>query len=161
MSKCKAPRSPLRKRFVTRTSMAGTTRQLASFDFAHDPHQDDSAHNRYQNGVDGAALPGETEQPHDPAANHSAHYAKNDVAQGAVAGTFHDFACRPTGDQANQNPPDKMQHTPSFWKLAVRAASENREVLSRPYFAATILVLCGLNVPCSSPILVPSNPSDS
>src|ERR1044071_1013172 len=107
-------------------------RQLASFDLAHDPHQDDRAQNRNQDGVNGAALPGESEQPHDPAAYHSANNAKDDIAKEAKAGALHDFARCPPGNQANQDPPQEMKHTPSFGPRSPEVRVRKSRVSSRP-----------------------------
>src|SRR4029077_19357708 len=110
-------------------------RQLASFDFAHDPHQYDRAQNRNQDGVNGAALPGKTEQPHDPAAYYSANNAKDDIAEGAKAGAPHDFARCPPG---NQDPPQEMQHPPSFCTPQPWGRVRKSRFSSRPSFAAAI-----------------------
>ncbi len=76
-------------------------------DGTHHDGQHHGAQDGNQNGVDQAAARRRAQGQHDPSANDRAHDAEQNVQQRAVAGTVHDLARSPAGDQAHDDPPDQ------------------------------------------------------
>jgi hypothetical protein len=75
--------------------------------------QDHGAENRDDNGVDHPALTGKAKRAHNETADDSAHNADDDVHQRAITAAFHELACQPASNQANNNPPEnKHAETP-------------------------------------------------
>jgi hypothetical protein len=54
------------------------------------------------------------EQAEEKSADYGTDDAENDIHQRAVATAFHDFARRPSGDEADENPPDQTDKHARF-----------------------------------------------
>lgn len=66
------------------------------------------AQDRDQNGVDQSTLTGEPEFLHDPAADQSADDPEHNVQNGPVPRAPHDLARCPSGDEADDDPPEQI-----------------------------------------------------
>src|SRR5580704_1880196 len=72
-----------------------------------DRDQDARTQNRDDDRVDQPAAP-KAERGHDPSTDNGPDDAEDDVHERAVARSAHDLARRPTGDQADHDPPDDI-----------------------------------------------------
>src|SRR5579864_4277039 len=72
------------------------------------PDQEDGTDDRDNDGPDEASRVN-AEQTHQPAANHSADDAEDNVHNRAVTAAFHDLAGSPACDKAHNDPPNQIR----------------------------------------------------
>src|SRR4051812_43429479 len=101
---------PLSTRLRSPANVAGSCSPVAG-DQPENPRKDHRTDDRYDDGIDHPALRGESQRLHDPSADQRAHNTDHDVHDHAVAAAPHDLARRPSGDEAHNDPPEKMHNS--------------------------------------------------